>query len=845
MASSPPTEPTAQTPSQPAQRAMFATAPHGVARLLADELAELGATDVTVAGAGVRFHGNPHTMYRVCLWSRLANRILLPVLRGKADSEDALYALVQSLDWSQHMAVGNTLAVDFFSSHSQVSHTLYGAQKVKDAIVDQFREATGERPSVERETPDIRINVYLHRDNARIALDMSGSSLHRRGYREESTRAPLKENLAAAMLLASGWPAMAAQGQSLFDPMCGSGTLLIEAAMMASDTAPGLARSYYGFLGWRGHDDALWQSASNDAIARRSKGQEKLADSGVKILGADRDSRVLTACNSNLQAAGVEGLVQVQQQDFFKTENALTDFSKKLSSPPPQSGLLVFNPPYGERLSTGNSASTFYRDINKRLRNSFHQWQIGILAPADAPTHLLRLKTDAANNSTDKKKKGGNKKQTAGLGFSNGGIDCRYLTGTVGGGTAGTAASIWSGKTSDPTGKTSDPTGKTSEPGGSAMEPPATPRKNVWTKAGDTDLDENKVAATETATTQPEPSPDTSTTQVSTQPSMFRNRLAKNRKKLKSWLKQNDIRAYRLYDADMPEYAVAIDIYNIEHPESPNDLQTRAVVQEYRAPASVDAGKARERLQQVLGDTIAELDLQPEHLHLKVRERQKGTSQYEKGHDTQAFYRIEEYGCRVLVNFDDYLDTGLFVDSRKIRHYIQQQAAGKRFLNLFSYTGCATMHAIAGGATQTTSVDSSRTYLNWADKNLKLNTGSYHNDNNEATDQHQMVRADAMTWLADNTEKYDLILLDPPTFSNSRDLATDWDVQKNHVESIERCMQRLSPDGTLVFVTNYKRFRFEEDKLPGIKAENRSTWSTDRDFSRNQKIHQCWFIQHA
>lgn len=844
MASSPHNQPaTEQVPEEEAterplrpssehdtQRALFATAPHGVARLLANELEELGATDVTVAGAGVRFHASPETMYRVCLWSRLANRILLPVLRGKADSEDALYKLVQSVDWSEHMAVGNTLAVDFFSSQSAVSHTLYGAQKVKDAIVDQFREATGERPSVERETPDLRINVYLHRDNARIALDMSGSSLHRRGYREQSTRAPLKENLAAAMLAASGWPAMAARGQSLFDPMCGSGTLLIEAALMASDSAPGLARDYYGFLGWAGHDDELWQSVLRDAKARSAKGRDKLIKSGVKILGADRDRRVLESCNSNLQAAEVESLVQVQQQDFFTDKNR--PFADQ-----PDSGLLVFNPPYGERLATGNSASTFYRDINKRLRSSFHQWQIGILTPADAPAHMLRLKSNAQDEKRgdDKKKKGGNNKPnknlSAGLSFSNGGIDCRYLTGMVSGGSAGTAASVWSAGTAAET--TVDTTPETTP----ITTAPGSDRRNPWDK----NKSENK-----NKTTKEEPAALKAT--AGTQPSMFRNRLAKNRKKIKSWLKQNEIRAYRLYDADMPEYAVAIDVYEIEHPDSPEHLQTRAVVQEYRAPASVDAGKARERLQQVLSDTVAELDLQPEHLHLKVRERQKGSSQYEKGHDTQAFFRITEYGCRVLVNFDDYLDTGLFVDSRKIRHYIQQQAKGKRFLNLFSYTGCATMHAIAGGAALTTSVDSSRTYLNWADKNLKLNTGSYQNDGSDTSNQHQMVRADAMTWLAsdkESTEKYDLILLDPPTFSNSRDLEADWDVQKNHAESIQQCMKRLSPDGLLIFVTNYKRFRFEEDKLSGIKAENRSSWSIDRDFTRNQKIHQCWFIQHA
>lgn len=780
------------------QRAMFATAAHGVAALLADELTQLGATDVTVAGAGVRFHGSPETMYRCCLWSRLANRILMPVLRGKADSEDALYQLVQSHDWSQHISVGNTLAVDFFSSHSQVSHTLYGAQKVKDAVVDQFREATGERPSVERETPDIRINVYVHRDNARIALDLSGSSLHRRGYREESTRAPLKENLAAAMLVASGWKTLAGSGQSLFDPMCGSGTLLIEAAHMASDTAPGLTRDYFGFLGWAGHDDKLWQSVLQDAVERRSRGQEKLRNDGIKIFGSDRDSKVIASCRGNLQAASVDSLVDLVQHDFFSSRpDSIIENAKP--------GLLIFNPPYGERLAAGDSATTFYRDINKTLRNSFNQWQIGILTPADAPTHLLRLSGGEGSRTKADKNKRSKKKSSAALGFSNGGIDCRFLSGIVSGGSTGTAASVWGNKpganhnTADPVPTDSD--------------------KPAHLAANGSD--------------------------VSREPSMFRNRLSKNRKKLGSWLKSNDIRAYRLYDADMPEYAVAIDIYEIELREQPGMLQTHAVVQEYRAPKSVDAAKARERLQQVLADTQAELNLKAENLHLKVRERQKGTSQYERDHDTQEFFRVSEYGCRVLVNFDDYLDTGLFPDSRKVRHFIQQQASAKRFLNLFSYTGSATMHAIKGGARHTTSVDSSKTYLNWADKNLKLNTTPAKFETDKGSDEHQLIRDDVMTWLESAKQQYDLILLDPPTFSNSRDLESDWDVQKNYAECIELCMKRLSPDGLLIFVTNYKRFRFEANRFPNFKAENRSTWSIDRDFARNQKIHQCWFLRHA
>jgi len=179
------------------------------------------------------------------------------VARGQGTPEE-LYDLVKQVDWSEHMALQGTLAVDFFTANSTITHSQYGALKVKDAVVDQFRERTGDRPNVARDTPDLRINVYLFRNKARIAIDLSGSSLHRRGYREQAGPAPVKENLAASLLLACDWPAKARRGEPFVDPLCGSGTLVIEAAMMACNIAPGLIRDYYGFTGWLGHDEAQW-----------------------------------------------------------------------------------------------------------------------------------------------------------------------------------------------------------------------------------------------------------------------------------------------------------------------------------------------------------------------------------------------------------------------------------------------------------------------------------------------------------------------------------------------------------------------------------------------------------
>ncbi|HEY5997992.1 MAG TPA: THUMP domain-containing protein, partial [bacterium] len=229
---------------------LFATCPRGVEGLLAAELAGLGAAGVKETVAGVAFAGTLETAYRACLWSRLASRILLAIAPVAAADAAELYAAVRALPWEEHLAPDGTLAVDFSGANPAIAHTVFGAQKVKDAIVDRFRERAGRRPSVDLARPDLRVNVHLGGTAARVSLDLSGESLHRRGYRAETVVAPLKENLAAAVLVRAGWLAVAAAGGPLLDPMCGSGTLPLEAALLAGDVAPGLLRERFGFSRW-------------------------------------------------------------------------------------------------------------------------------------------------------------------------------------------------------------------------------------------------------------------------------------------------------------------------------------------------------------------------------------------------------------------------------------------------------------------------------------------------------------------------------------------------------------------------------------------------------------------
>ncbi len=786
----------------------YATCGTGLDALLADEFKTLGFSRVQSAGAGVRFTGTLVDGYRACLWSRLANRVLLPIHRGPASSPEALYELIQEVDWSEHMDVDGSLAVDFFTANSEITHSQYGALKVKDAVVDQFRVNQGRRPDVDRDTPDVRINVYLFRNQARVAIDLSGTSLHRRGYRGSGGLAPLKENLAAAILLASGWPEALENGEALFDPLCGSGTLLIEAGMIATSTAPGLLRSYFGFQGWKHHDAAAWQTLLSEA-------KERIHPSTVLIGGADQNPEAIDSCRQNIASAGLEQAIDVVCQPFA-------------SAPPGQlgelqTGCVVTNPPYGERLAAD---ARFYADMGAELSRFYGGWSCSLFTAVSAPYQRARLPLSTL------------------LKTRNGGIDCVLLQGQIprssrssvsrqsvphlqsdASGTADAATD------SDASTQSFDPYAKAIERNSEHVEDAGHSSIDAYT-----DDDEHPQASLYRAKQAADTVP-VDDNHGLVDPTPFVNRVKKNRKGLKGWLKQNQIKAYRVYDSDLPEFAVAIDLYDSDN--------LFCVVQEYQAPATVNVAMAQARLQAVMDALPEALAIPAENINLKVRQIKSGTEQYEKmAANRSTVIDVEEGGAQLEVNLTDYLDTGLFLDHRPVRRYIQQNAADKRFLNLFSYTASATVAAVCGGAASSVSVDSSNRYSQWAKRNL---------DNNGAAAQvHEVVRQDVFTWLEGATpgitddHRFDLVLLDPPTFSNSTDIEQDWNVQRDHVAAVDACLAVMAPGSLLIFSNNYRRFKLDEallaDTKRGIRVEDRSRWSIDRDYHRNQRIHQCWFI---
>jgi len=713
------------------QFSVFATAAKGLEDLLKNELDSLGLSDVKQQKGGVAFTANLQQILESCLWSRIANRILLPISEFTAESEDQLYAAIQDIDWQRYFDCGNSFAVDCSLQNSNITHNQYAALKTKDAIVDQFRQNTGERPSVETEQPDVRLNLYINRNKAIISLDLSGDSLHKRGYRQVGEHAPLKENLAAAILMRSQWPKHAKQQAAFVDPMCGSGTLVIEAALMAADIAPGIQRDYFGFFHWSEFDKTSWDSVLEDAENRKQQGLQSLPS----ITGYDASHHAVRAAITNAKAAGLEGLIHFEKRDISQATPRKQD----------DKGIIVVNPPYGERLSTKPEVAVLYHQMGEQFKTEFLGWQASVFTDSLDLGKKIPLRAKKIHS------------------LYNGAIECKLLHFDV------------------------DP-------------------KSFF--------DSNRKFRVIPAQYRSENA------------NMFENRLKKNDKHLARWAKRESISCYRVYDADLPEYALAVDLYFSD--------KLHVLVQEYEAPKSIDQKVAEQRFNEALSIIVEYFAISHAQIHIRQRKQQKGKQQYEKLEQEAHYHIVEEAGHKFYVDFDTYLDSGLFLDHRITRGLIQQLAKDKSFLNLFCYTASFSVFAIKGGALSSTSVDMSNTYLDWAKKNYELNE--------IFEPQHQLVRADCMAWLEMHNKKYDLIFLDPPSFSNSKKMQENFAIQRDHVDLIKKTLRLLSDDGILIFSNNLRSFKLEESAFPDYQFENISMKTIPEDFKRNKKIHHCWKI---
>ncbi|MCL1048098.1 bifunctional 23S rRNA (guanine(2069)-N(7))-methyltransferase RlmK/23S rRNA (guanine(2445)-N(2))-methyltransferase RlmL [Shewanella abyssi] len=706
----------------------FAAAPRGYEYALSLELAELGASDIKESVAGVYFTASLELGYRITLWSRLASRIILVIYKGPCESPEQLYNAAYGIDWQMQFSNRSTFSVDFHGMGGFINNTQFGALKIKDAIVDRFRDDDFSRPNVEKIDADYKIDAHYRRGEITLGINFSGPALHKRGYRSTTGEAPLKENLAANMLVRSGWKKSPV---TILDPFCGSGTILIEAAMLACDIAPGIHRERFGFEKWLPHNDKVWQELLDEAHARASLGKSRCK---VKFYGSDIDSRIVALAKRNAENAGVLEFID------FSVGDALN------ITVPASSGYLISNPPYGERLGNVTSLLQLYYQLGDKFKAEFGGWNLAILNSDVELLSALKLKAD---------------KQ---MKMNNGALECAFNLYTV--------------------------------------HAENTRRVDPATIKRDGDVSDIAVP--------------------------FANRVKKNFKQLQKWAKKEGIDSYRLYDADIPEYNVAIDKY-LDY----------VVIYEYAAPSEIPESVSKRRLTDVLIALPHAIGIDPNNIVLKTRERKKGISQYEKMNTNKLELITTEYGAKFKLNLKEYLDTGLFLDHRLTRKLVGEKSKGRSVCNLFAYTGTASVHAAMGGATSVTTVDMSNTYINWAKENFALNGL---ND-----DKYQFVQANCLQWIKRTHDRFDLIFVDPPTFSNSKRMEDSFDVLRDHVPLLSNLIKILNPGGEIVFSNNKRKFKMEIADLEaaGMVIKNIDNQTLPLDFKRNPQIHNTWLITHA
>ncbi|MHB1349879.1 MAG: bifunctional 23S rRNA (guanine(2069)-N(7))-methyltransferase RlmK/23S rRNA (guanine(2445)-N(2))-methyltransferase RlmL [Desulfobulbaceae bacterium] len=698
----------------------------GLEKLVAAEVAEAGGKNPLITPGAVAWEGNLESGYRLCLWSRFASRVLLQLARFEAPDQEALYQETSRIDWDAHFTPRKTFAVFSTLSEAPIGHSKFAALRVKDAIADQFRARAGRRPSVDTAAPDIRINLHMQGARATIALDLSGESLHRRGYRLAGGEAPLKETLAAAIVQLAGFDGKFPAEGMVLDPMCGSGTLLIEAALLFGDSAPGLQRTSFGFHAWNKHDERLWEKLVAEALARE---EAALAKEWPRFIGYDADPRAVGAARKNVQAAGLTDRIEISQRQLAALKR------------PAAIGMLLANPPYGERLDEAENIKYLYRCLGRKIGQELTGWQIG----------LFTSNPDLAGNM------GIDWRETHRL--YNGPIKCRMHRG----------------------------------------------------------LAEHKEHYKRPLPVPQPPDPGRS------EGLDFANRLAKNCAPLFTWAEREGISCFRLYDADLPDFNLSVDLYD-----------GLALVREYAA-ANVDERKAHHRFNLAVQIVREVLQLPRSALFLNPRpskDTKQGKGQIPPG----RLLEVTEDECRFLVNLPGAPGTGLDLAQRTIRRTIGNLAQGKTFLNLFGGNGTATVHALHGNVHTSTLVDPSPASLQRARANFALNGFS--------GPQHATVEDDCLQWLAKCRTRYSLILVNPPSAGKDRKNRFAFNPQTDHGRLLRMAMQRLARQGRLLFLAASRKFTLDPFLYREFLVQEITDRMTAEDFRQGHHPLRCWELAH-
>ena len=842
----------------------YASCPEGFETALAVELRGMGLRQVRPLKGRVAFAGSPADAERACLWSRLASRIFVVLGRFACTDAEDLYEATRSIAWERILRAGATIAVTARGTNDELRNSHFAALRVKDALCDHMLEVEGRRPNVDTDDPDARISLTLRGNRASIQLDLSGDPLFKRLPREATrTHAAhvLRPDYAALACAQGNWQeicstaltntkdamrdedtaasadgSVPADGSALagstverptptlpvlIDACCAGGGVVLEAASILADRAPGLERRNWGFQSWSEHDAATWRELLNEADRRAELAKGRVA----RIVATDPSGDAVACARRILKAAGLADRVIFAQPDLDK-------ISRKLMMPTccggEPRGFIFLD-------TTETAISKMSRVLD--LATSLHAGACG----ADPVRAMLSTMPTVALTRDD------------------------LLIRTLG----EPARSL------------------RVMPNNEEAELAVFSAANGAISAGEGNVAaEDSMPAEDAVESSVAPSPATTLIDLGDgkpcpilipESEQFARRLRKVAKLRRKWAQREGVTCYRVYDADLPDYSAAIDLYE----GSATTPGRWLVIAEYAAPREVDPALAEARLLDILTLAPRILQVDPDNVFAKARIRSRGGSQYGKqaggtspsgqhgkggkprggrggsasnrpsqgaGSGTPSDIRtrrlplIEEGGLTFAVNFNDYLDTGIFLDHRITRGLVREHARGKRFfLNLFAYTATATCYAADAGVEETVTVDLSNTYLDWAERNMEQN-GFVGPD-------HHYVRADVMSWIRDMRQtrnRWDLIFCDPPTFSNSSKMGRrTWDVQRDHVELLVGLSRLLSREGEAIFSCNLRTFRpdIEELARAGVILTDITDETIPEDFARNKKIHHCYLVK--
>ncbi len=715
---------------------LLATAAFGLEAIVVRELQALGYPARVARPGRIAFEGDWSAVCRANLWLRSADRVLLQLAQFPATDFDVLFDATRELPWEEWIAPTAAIPVRGRSHKSQLSSVPACQRTVKKAIVERLLSSRAVLPET---GPPVPVEVALLQDEVTLSLDTSGDGLAKRGYRKLTGPAQIRETLAAALVQLSFWQ----PERPLIDPFCGTGTIVIEAALLGRRMAPGQWRRFAA-ESWPTTDTAAWQQAREEASDLQRPNLPERA------MGTDLDAETLKLARYHAAQAGVADDVHWQQRPF-------ADLSSQR-----EYGCTIMNPPYGLRLGEDAEVAALYRSLPEVLRR-LPTWSHYILS---ARSDVEQLVGQPANRRRK---------------LFNGSIECTYFQ----------------------------------------FHGPRPPRRG----AGQV---EKPAAASAAPRRQEVPAAKPAAAfgglraEAARQADEFGNRLRKLARHLRRWPTKRGITCYRIYERDIPEIPLVVDRY-----------EDALHIAEFERPHDRTPAQHADWLDAMVRTAAQTLDVPRDLVFVKYRTPQRGASQYQRFAQQQALRVVQEGGLKFQVNLSDYLDTGLFLDHRQTRAMVREAAAGKNFLNLFAYTGAFTVYAAAGGAERTTSVDLSATYQEWAVKNMELNGFD--------GPRHRAARSDAREFLASRIgqEKFDLVVVDPPTFSNSKQLDSDWDVQRHHVELLQAVLDCLAPGGVIYFSTNARRFKFNESSLAGVRIHEISRQTVPEDF-RNKRIHRCW-----